>query len=188
MKAVSHGGGRRRRCPTRRSATACWRASFRPFACTSTARNCRKYATGFLAAVTALARGGRLCVLSYHSVEDREVKEVFRDFERDCICPPELPVCICGRGHRALKKISAKPIEASPEEVSGNPRARSAKLRVMEKGMSARGFKLALGGRVDGAGADRRGHFDGHRLEAIHVCEFIAGAAQLRQGPGAFAK
>ncbi len=89
--------------------------------------------SGLSAAVTALAAGGRLCVLSYHSVEDREVKEVFRDFERDCICPPELPVCVCGGGHRALRKIAPKPIEASAEEVSGNPRARSAKLRVMER-------------------------------------------------------
>ena len=88
---------------------------------------------GLSAAVTALVRGGRLCVLSYHSVEDREVKEVFRDFERDCHCPPSLPVCVCGGGHRALRKVLRKPLTAAKDETAENPRARSAKLRVMEK-------------------------------------------------------
>jgi len=88
---------------------------------------------GLSAAVKALARGGRLCVLSYHSVEDREVKQVFRDFERDCVCPPELPVCQCGGNHRSLRKVLRKPLIASDTEIAENPRARSAKLRVMEK-------------------------------------------------------
>jgi 16S rRNA (cytosine1402-N4)-methyltransferase len=89
--------------------------------------------TGLSAAVSALAVGGRVCVLSYHSVEDRKVKEVFAAFERDCICPREFPVCMCGGNRRVLRKVLRRPLEASAEEISANPRARSAKLRVMEK-------------------------------------------------------
>ncbi len=88
---------------------------------------------GLSAAVAALARGGRICVLSYHSVEDREVKETFREFEKDCLCPPELPVCRCGGNNRSLRKVIPKPLTPSESEVAENPRARSAKLRVMEK-------------------------------------------------------
>jgi len=88
---------------------------------------------GLRAAVKALKSGGRLVVLSYHSVEDRAVKEVFVDLERDCICPPEMPVCRCGRHHRRLRKVLRKPQTATETEVRANPRARSAKLRVMEK-------------------------------------------------------
>jgi 16S rRNA (cytosine1402-N4)-methyltransferase len=88
---------------------------------------------GLSAAVARLRQGGRLCVLSYHSVEDREVKETFREFEKDCVCPPELPVCVCGGNRRSLRKVTPKPLEAGPREVAANPRARSAKLRVMEK-------------------------------------------------------
>ena len=89
--------------------------------------------SGLSAAVAALSRGGRLCVLSYHSAEDREVKETLGSFERDCICPPRLPVCTCGRGHRTLRKVIPKPLEAGPGELRSNPRARSAKLRVVER-------------------------------------------------------
>jgi 16S rRNA (cytosine1402-N4)-methyltransferase len=88
---------------------------------------------GLTAAVAALVRGGRIGVLSYHSVEDREVKETFRDFEKDCLCPPELPVCICGGNNRSLRKVIPRPMTPSAGEVADNPRARSAKLRVMEK-------------------------------------------------------
>jgi 16S rRNA (cytosine1402-N4)-methyltransferase len=88
---------------------------------------------GLSAAVSALVKGGRVCVLSYHSVEDRKVKEVFGEFERDCICPRELPVCMCGGNRRVLRKVVRRPLEASAEETAVNPRARSAKLRVMEK-------------------------------------------------------
>ncbi len=88
---------------------------------------------GLSAAVTALAKGGRLCVLSYHSTEDREVKETFREFERDCCCPPDWPVCRCGGGHRSLRKVLRKPMGAGAQETAANPRARSAKLRVMER-------------------------------------------------------
>jgi 16S rRNA (cytosine1402-N4)-methyltransferase len=89
--------------------------------------------TGLAAAVGALAKGGRVAVLSYHSVEDRAVKETFAGFEKECVCPPRLPVCVCGGNHRRLRKVLRKPQEASAEEIARNPRARSAKLRVMEK-------------------------------------------------------
>lgn len=89
--------------------------------------------TGLSAAVAALVPGGRVCVLSYHSVEDRAVKEVFVALERDCVCPRELPVCMCGGNRRQLRRVVRRPLEASPEETAANPRARSAKLRVMEK-------------------------------------------------------
>jgi 16S rRNA (cytosine1402-N4)-methyltransferase len=88
---------------------------------------------GLAAAVEALAPGGRVCVLSYHSVEDRHVKEVFGALERDCVCPSELPVCMCGGNRRVLRRVVRRPLEAPAAEVAANPRARSAKLRVMEK-------------------------------------------------------
>ncbi len=83
-------------------------------------------------AVELLKPGGRLGVISFHSLEDRIVKEFFRRESRDCICPPEMPVCVCG--HKAtLKVITVKPITPSPEEVEANPRSRSAKLRIAER-------------------------------------------------------
>jgi 16S rRNA (cytosine1402-N4)-methyltransferase len=88
---------------------------------------------GLRAAVTALRKGGRLCVLSYHSVEDRKVKETIAEFERDCICDPGLPVCMCGSKNRKLRKVLRKPGLPTAEERDRNPRARSAKLRVAEK-------------------------------------------------------
>jgi len=76
--------------------------------------------------------GGRLAVISFHSLEDRLVKEYFRRESRDCLCPPRQPVCTCG--HKAtLREINRKPIEASEEEIKENPRARSAKLRIAQK-------------------------------------------------------
>ena len=89
--------------------------------------------SGMRAAVAALRKGGRLCVLSYHSVEDRKVKETLAEFERDCVCPPGLPVCVCGGNNRRLRKVLRKPALPSQAERDRNPRARSAKLRVMEK-------------------------------------------------------
>jgi 16S rRNA (cytosine1402-N4)-methyltransferase len=88
---------------------------------------------GLKAAVTALRVGGRICVLSYHSVEDRAVKETVAEFEKECLCPPNLPVCMCGSNNRRLKKVLRKPLPPSEAEQSRNPRARSAKLRVVEK-------------------------------------------------------
>jgi 16S rRNA (cytosine1402-N4)-methyltransferase len=83
-------------------------------------------------AVATLKSGGRLAIISFHSLEDRIVKEYFRKESRDCICPPRQPICTCG--HKAtLKEISRKPIIPGEAEIEANPRARSAKLRIAEK-------------------------------------------------------
>jgi 16S rRNA (cytosine1402-N4)-methyltransferase len=83
-------------------------------------------------AVAALVPGGRLAVISFHSLEDRIVKQFFRRESQDCICPPRQPMCTCG--HVAtLTEITRRPMEAGEEEVARNPRARSAKLRVAER-------------------------------------------------------
>jgi 16S rRNA (cytosine1402-N4)-methyltransferase len=83
-------------------------------------------------ALDLLAPRGRLAVISFHSLEDRLVKDTFRLAATDCICPPRVPVCVCG--HRAsVNEVVRKPITASAEEQALNPRARSAKLRVVEK-------------------------------------------------------
>jgi 16S rRNA (cytosine1402-N4)-methyltransferase len=80
-------------------------------------------------AVKRLRSGGRLCIISFHSLEDRIVKQFMQEKSRNCICPPDFPMCICE--HRAqLKLISRKPIIASAEESNSNPRSRSARLRV----------------------------------------------------------
>ena len=84
------------------------------------------------AALDLLRPGGRLAVISFHSLEDRIVKRFFQQEERGCICPPELPECVCGRTPR-LRIITRHPLVASDDEVATNPRARSAKLRVAEK-------------------------------------------------------
>ncbi|HEX7434414.1 MAG TPA: 16S rRNA (cytosine(1402)-N(4))-methyltransferase RsmH [Anaerolineaceae bacterium] len=83
-------------------------------------------------AVSILAPGGRLAIIAFHSLEDRMVKQFAQRESRDCICPPEQPVCTCG--HKAIIKIITRhPIEASEDEKKQNGRARSAKLRVVEK-------------------------------------------------------
>ncbi len=76
-----------------------------------------------------LAPGGVLAVLAYHSGEDRLVKHAFRAWSEDCVCPPKHPMCTCGGGHALGTVLTKRAIVASPEEVAGNPRARSAKLR-----------------------------------------------------------
>jgi len=83
-------------------------------------------------AVQALKPGGRLAVISFHSLEDRIVKTFIRRESRDCICPPRQPVCTCG--HKAsLKEINRHPVTPTEEEIKRNPRSRSAKLRIAEK-------------------------------------------------------
>ena len=83
-------------------------------------------------AIGCLAPGGRLAVISFHSLEDRIVKHTFQRESKDCICPPEQPVCTCG--HLATVRILTRhPIEAGEEELKVNPRARSARLRIIEK-------------------------------------------------------
>ncbi len=79
-----------------------------------------------------LEAGGVLVVLSYHSLEDRRVKEAFRDWSRRCVCPPELPVCRC-RGEALGRTLTRKPVYPDASEVAANPRARSARLRAWEK-------------------------------------------------------
>jgi 16S rRNA (cytosine1402-N4)-methyltransferase len=81
---------------------------------------------------TLLAPGGRAAVISFHSLEDRMVKERFRDLARACTCPPDLPVCACGR-KATFAPVTRKAVVASEAEVAANPRARSAKLRAVEK-------------------------------------------------------
>ncbi len=83
-------------------------------------------------AVAALAPGGRIAVIAFHSLEDRIVKQFFRREGRDCLCPPRQPVCTCG--HRAtIKEIARRPLRPREDEVLENPRARSGRLRVAEK-------------------------------------------------------
>lgn len=87
---------------------------------------------GLEGAFSLLCAGGRLAVISFHSLEDRIVKHTLKDFATGCICPPDYPVCTCGRSPKG-KILTRKPIETSQREVDENPRARSAKLRVIEK-------------------------------------------------------
>lgn len=87
---------------------------------------------GLDAAVRWLNPGGRLVVISYHSLEDRIVKEKFVSAANRCTCPPDLPVCVCGK-QSILDIVTRKPLLPSAEEIKRNPRARSAKLRVAEK-------------------------------------------------------
>ncbi len=93
----------------------------------------RQIETSIRAAVNCLKVGGRLVVMSYHSVEDRCVKDTCAEFEKACICPEHLPVCMCGGNHQRLKKVNRKPILPSEKEIETNSRARSAKLRVYER-------------------------------------------------------
>ncbi|HEY8656571.1 MAG TPA: 16S rRNA (cytosine(1402)-N(4))-methyltransferase RsmH [Candidatus Limnocylindria bacterium] len=89
-------------------------------------------ARGLAAAASLLRPGGRLAVISFHSLEDRAVKQFIARESRDCVCPPHLPTCVCG--HRAgLRVVSRRPLMAAAAETARNPRARSAKLRVAEK-------------------------------------------------------
>ena len=82
--------------------------------------------------IELLAPGGRLCIITFHSLEDRIVKNAFRTAERPCTCPPEFPVCVCGKKSKG-KVITRKPIVAGEDELEMNPRSSSAKLRIFEK-------------------------------------------------------
>ena len=83
-------------------------------------------------ATERLNPGGRLAVITFHSLEDRIVKQKFKELSTGCICPPDFPICVCG--HKAsVNLITKHPVVASDEELSVNPRASSAKLRVVEK-------------------------------------------------------
>jgi 16S rRNA (cytosine1402-N4)-methyltransferase len=88
--------------------------------------------SGLAAAVRVLKPGGRLAVISFHSLEDRIVKLFIRQEQKGCICPPEFPQCVCGRTP-TLKAVNSKPLEATADEARRNPRSRSAKLRIAER-------------------------------------------------------
>jgi 16S rRNA (cytosine1402-N4)-methyltransferase len=87
---------------------------------------------GLAAALDLLRPGGRLVVVSYHSLEDRIVKRFFQAERRGCVCPPEVPVCVCGRSPR-LRLVTPRGVVPSEEEIATNPRARSARLRAAER-------------------------------------------------------
>jgi 16S rRNA (cytosine1402-N4)-methyltransferase len=83
-------------------------------------------------AIDLLRPGGRLAVISFHSLEDRIVKHTFKLASTDCICPPQVPVCVCDH-YATVQLVNRKPLVADEAEVAENPRSRSAKLRVVEK-------------------------------------------------------
>jgi 16S rRNA (cytosine1402-N4)-methyltransferase len=87
---------------------------------------------GLAAAILALRPGGRLVVIAYHSLEDRCVKQRFREAERGCRCPPRTPVCVCG-GVKQLRVLTRRPVKPDEAEIRANPRARSARLRAAER-------------------------------------------------------
>lgn len=88
--------------------------------------------TGVPAAIDLLKPGGRLAVISFHSLEDRFVKHTFRRLSRDCVCPPQQPVCTCD-AQATVRLVTRKAVKATAEEIEANPRSRSARLRAAEK-------------------------------------------------------
>jgi 16S rRNA (cytosine1402-N4)-methyltransferase len=89
-------------------------------------------AQGVQAAIGLLRPGGRLAVISFHSLEDRLVKQTFRELSRDCVCPPEQPLCTCD-ARASVRPVTRKAVKPSTAEIEANPRSRSARLRVVEK-------------------------------------------------------
>ncbi|TAN60093.1 16S rRNA (cytosine(1402)-N(4))-methyltransferase RsmH [bacterium] len=87
---------------------------------------------GISAATGALKKGGRLVVVSFHSLEDRIVKETFREMASTCVCPPRFPQCVCGKT-ASVKLVTKKAVKPQDDELRANPRARSARLRAIEK-------------------------------------------------------
>ena len=83
--------------------------------------------------IDMLNDGGRICIITFHSLEDRIVKTIFRKNENPCTCPPDFPVCVCGNASKG-KVITRKPILPSDKEMEENPRSKSAKLRIFERG------------------------------------------------------
>ena len=83
-------------------------------------------------ATKLLNPGGRICIITFHSLEDRIVKDTFKELNQSCICPPEIPVCVCNK-KKEINIITRKPIEPSIEEINSNQRSRSAKLRIGER-------------------------------------------------------
>ncbi|KDR95014.1 16S rRNA (cytosine1402-N4)-methyltransferase [Peptoclostridium litorale DSM 5388] len=83
-------------------------------------------------AASIMNKGGRICIITFHSLEDRIVKNAFKELAKSCVCPPELPMCMCDKKSE-VKIITRKPILPSEEEIEVNPRSRSAKLRIAQK-------------------------------------------------------
>jgi len=86
--------------------------------------------------VERLVEGARLVVISYHSLEDRIVKRYFRELAADCVCPPDFPVCRCEKRSEAVV-LTPRPVRPGPDEAERNPRARSARLRAIERRLAA---------------------------------------------------
>ena len=135
---------------------------------------------GLPAAFEMLRPGGRLAVISFHSLEDRIVKRFFRDRSRGCTCPPELPVCVCGKEPEA-RILTPKPLRPSPTEVDHNPRASSARLRVSGPDLMS---TIAQAGRAPRARAARKARtrtwaFSGGVVWIVALALLLAGVVAV---------